>query len=59
MDGSMHNQAYLCPHLLDIFQYHIEVPVKGLDPREQFSIVPAVDEHLRKAVSQHTTRGLV
>ena len=37
----------LRPHLLDILEDHVAVPVKGLDAREQLAVVAAGDEHLR------------
>ena len=38
--------SHLCPHLLDILQNHVEVPVKGFDPGKELSVVSAVDKNL-------------
>lgn len=35
------------PHLGDIFQYHVAVPIEGFDSSEQFFVVATVDEDLR------------
>ena len=39
--------AHLCPKLLDVFENHVAVPVKGLDAAQQLPVVATVDEHLR------------
>jgi hypothetical protein len=36
----------LSPHLLDILQYHIAMPIKRLYSCEQLSVVPARDQDL-------------
>lgn len=37
----------LRPHLLDILEHHVAVPVEGLDARQQLAVVADRDEHLR------------
>jgi len=36
----------LRPHLLHILQYHIAMPIKRLDSRQQLPVVTAADQHL-------------
>ena len=40
----------LRPHLLDVLEHHVAVPVKGFHAPKQLLVVPAVDEHLRIAL---------
>jgi hypothetical protein len=44
--GRTRARTHLCPHLLDVFQDHVAVPVKCLDAAQQLVVVAAVDEHL-------------
>lgn len=39
--------THLSPHLLDIFEDHVAVAVKGLDTRQQLVVVAAVDQNLQ------------
>ncbi len=39
--------GHLCPHLLDLLQHHVAVPVEGLHPAQQLLVVAAVDEDLK------------
>ena len=39
--------THLSPHLLDVFQNHIAVPVKGLNAAQKLAVVATVDQHLR------------
>ena len=36
----------LCPHLLDVGEDHVAVPVEGFDPTQESPVVAAVDEDL-------------
>ena len=36
----------LRPHLLDVLEHHVAVPVKGLDARQQLAVVADRDEDL-------------
>lgn len=38
---------HLSPHLLDVLQDHVAMPVKGFDASQQLLVVSAVDQHLR------------
>ena len=31
----------LCPHLLDILEHHVAMPIKGFDARQKFPVITA------------------
>eukprot|EP00443_Scrippsiella_acuminata_P059716 CAMPEP_0115487194 /NCGR_PEP_ID=MMETSP0271-20121206/60826_1 /TAXON_ID=71861 /ORGANISM="Scrippsiella trochoidea, Strain CCMP3099" /LENGTH=83 /DNA_ID=CAMNT_0002915229 /DNA_START=105 /DNA_END=353 /DNA_ORIENTATION=- len=37
---------HLGPHLPDVLEYHIRVPVEGLHTRKDFPVVAAINQHL-------------
>jgi hypothetical protein len=39
--------GHLSPELLNIFQNHVAVSVKGLDSSQQLLVVPHINQHLR------------
>ncbi len=44
----MHYENHLCPHFLDVLHDHVAMPVEGLDPPQQLSVVSTVDQDLRR-----------
>lgn len=47
-----HLQAYLCPHLFDVFKDHVAMAIKGLDAPQQLAVVAAADQYLSRGVTQ-------
>lgn len=49
----------LCPHLSNIFQHHIAVPIKCSHTAQKLSVVPAVDKHLFGAKSINMNKQII